>query len=111
MSKPDSREIFDRLYEVILDRRDHPGENSYVSSLYKRGLDKILSKVGEEAAEVVIAGKGGNAEEVVRETADLFFHVLVLFGHYDISPSLVLEELTRRFGISGIEEKNSRPKP
>ena len=111
MTKPDSREILDRLYEVIIGRRDNPTENSYVSSLYGRGLDKILSKIGEEAAETVIAGKGGNSDEVVRETADLFFHVLVLLGHYDLAPSLVLEELTRRFGVSGIEEKKNRPSP
>ena len=108
MSKPDSREILDRLYEVILGRRDNPTENSYVSSLYERGLDKILSKIGEEAAETVIAGKGGNPDEVVRETADLFFHVLVLLGHYNLPPSLVLEELRGRFGVSGIEEKKNR---
>jgi phosphoribosyl-ATP pyrophosphohydrolase len=108
MPKPDAREILDSLYEVIVQRRDNPAENSYVSSLFSRGLDKILSKIGEEATETAIAGKGGNRDEVVSETADLLFHVLVLLGHYDLPPSLVLEELRRRFGISGIEEKKSR---
>jgi len=109
MSQPDSSEILERLYEVILQRRDNPTENSYVSSLYGRGLDKILSKIGEEAAETVIAGKGGNPAEVVSETADLIFHVLVLLGHYDLPPSLILEELRKRFGVSGIAEKQNRP--
>ncbi len=108
MSKPDTREILDSLYEVIVQRRDNPAEDSYVSSLFSRGLDKILSKIGEEATETAIAGKGGNRDEVVSETADLLFHVLILLGHYDLPPSLVLEELKRRFGISGIEEKKSR---
>ena len=108
MSKPDAKEILDSLYEVIVQRRDNPEENSYVSSLYRRGLDKILSKIGEEATETAIAGKGGNRDEVVSETADLLFHVLVLLGHYDLPPTLVLEELMRRFGISGLEEKKSR---
>ena len=111
MSKNDSREILDRLYEVILQRRENPKENSYVTSLYRRGLDKILSKIGEEAAETVIAGKGGNPEEVVRETADLFFHVLVLLGHYDLPPTLILDELRKRFGVSGVEEKKNRANP
>ena len=111
MTKPDSREILDSLYEVILGRRDSPTENSYVSSLYRCGLDKILSKIGEEAAETVIAGKGGNPDEVVKETADLFFHVLVLLGHFNLPPDLILEELRRRFGVSGLEEKKNRPSP
>jgi phosphoribosyl-ATP pyrophosphohydrolase len=71
-------------------------------------LDKVLGKVGEEAAEVIIAGKGGKREEIIYETADLFFHVLVLLGVYDIEPEDVYNELHRRFGVSGIAEKESR---
>ena len=108
MPKPDASNILDSLYDVIVQRRDNPAEDSYVSSLFSRGLDKILSKIGEEATETAIAGKGGNPDEVVGETADLLFHVLVLLGHYDLPPSLILEELGRRFGISGLEEKKSR---
>jgi phosphoribosyl-ATP pyrophosphohydrolase len=74
----------------------------------QKGLDKILKKVGEEATEVVIAGKGGVREEIVYETADLFFHTLVLLGYQGIPLEAVYEELGRRFGISGIAEKASR---
>jgi phosphoribosyl-ATP pyrophosphohydrolase len=73
-----------------------------------KGIDKILKKVGEEATEVVIAGKGGTREEVISETADLLYHLLVLLGYRDISPTEVFDELGRRFGISGIEEKAAR---
>ena len=75
-----------------------------------QGIDKVLKKVGEEAAELVIAGKGGERQEIVYETADLIFHMLVLLGFYDIEPAEVYGELRRRFGVSGIEEKSSRDK-
>lgn len=101
--------ILDVLYQVIQERKANPAENSYTASLMGKGLDKILKKVGEEATELVIASKGGVAEEIVYETADLFFHTLVLLGYHDISPEKVYAELGRRFGVSGIEEKNSRP--
>ena len=100
--------ILDVLYQVILDRKDNPNENSYTASLMRKGLDTILKKVGEEATELVIAGKGGKSEEIIYETADLFFHTLVLLGYCDIKPEDVYAELGRRFGISGIEEKKSR---
>ncbi len=85
-------------------------DSSYVASLYARGLDTILKKVGEEATETVIAAKGGNVDEVIYETADLWFHTLVMLKHLDIEPEQVLNELDRRFGLSGIEEKASRSK-
>lgn len=100
--------ILDAVYQVILDRKANPSETSYTASLMRKGLDTILKKVGEEATELVIAGKGGTREQVVCETADLFFHTLVLLGYHDITPEAVYDELRRRFGISGIEEKNSR---
>jgi phosphoribosyl-ATP pyrophosphohydrolase len=100
--------ILDALYQVILDRKANPGENSYTSSLMQKGLDKILKKIGEEATEVVIAGKGGRNEEIVYESADLIYHLLVLLGYCGIPAEDVYGELRRRFGISGIEEKNSR---
>jgi phosphoribosyl-ATP pyrophosphohydrolase len=100
--------ILDAVYQVVLDRKANPSDSSYTASLMQKGLDKILKKLGEEATEVVIAGKGGVREEVVYETADLFFHTLVLLGYQGIPLEAVYDELRRRFGISGIEEKASR---
>jgi phosphoribosyl-ATP pyrophosphohydrolase len=74
----------------------------------KKGVDKILKKLGEEATEVVIAAKGGNRDEIIYETTDLIFHLLVMLGYHDIPPSAVYEELQRRFGTSGIAEKAAR---
>lgn len=102
-------QILDSIYRVILDRKTAPAESSYTASLLNKGLDKVLKKVGEEATELVIAGKGGSREEIVYETADLFFHILILLGYHDITPEEIYRELQRRFGVSGITEKNSRP--
>ncbi|PLX83859.1 MAG: phosphoribosyl-ATP diphosphatase [Desulfuromonas sp.] len=110
MNDERSEDILDAVYRVIRERRQNPTEKSYVASLYYKGLDKILGKVGEEATELAVAGKGGDPEEIVYEAADLFFHVLVLLGHYDLPPERIYAELRRRFGMSGIEEKQSRNK-
>jgi len=99
-----------KLAEVLEARKNSDPDSSYVASLYHAGTDKILKKLGEEATETVIAGKGGNREEIIYETADLWFHSLVLLSHNDISPQEILTELDRRFGLSGIEEKASRSK-
>ncbi len=104
----DSDDILQAVYQVILDRKAQPAESSYTSSLMQKGIDKILKKVGEEATEVVIAAKGGKRDEIVYETADLFFHLLVMLGFHDIPPEDVYSELRRRFGTSGIEEKAAR---
>lgn len=104
----DQIHILDAVYRVILERKANQAENSYTASLMRKGLDSVLKKVGEEATELVIAGKGGVAEEIVYETADLLFHALVLLGYHDIPVESVFDELRRRFGISGIDEKNSR---
>jgi len=101
--------ILDAVYQVVLDRKANPTDNSYTASLMKKGIDSILKKIGEEGTELVIAGKGGTRREIVCETADLFFHTLVLLGYRDIPPEEVYTELRRRFGVSGIDEKNSRP--
>ncbi|OGU15420.1 MAG: phosphoribosyl-ATP diphosphatase [Geobacteraceae bacterium GWC2_53_11] len=101
--------ILQEVYQVILDRKKNQSENSYTSSLMRGGIDKILKKIGEEATEVVIAAKGGTHDEIVYETADLVFHLLVLLGHQDIPPEAVYRELRRRFGTSGIAEKAARP--
>jgi len=100
--------ILDALYRVILSRKANPEEKSYTVSLFRKGIDTILKKTGEEATELVIAGKGGKREEIVYETADLLYHVLVLLGYYEIEPEEIYAELRRRFGISGITEKESR---
>jgi phosphoribosyl-ATP pyrophosphohydrolase len=100
--------ILDAVYQVILERKAKPSDTSYTAALMKKGLDTILKKIGEEGTELVIAGKGGTRQEIVCETADLFFHTLVLLGYHDIPPEAVYAELRRRFGISGIDEKNSR---
>ena len=107
--------IIDELANVLRARRDADPESSYVASLYDAGLNKILEKVGEEAIEVVIAGKdadmGSGAqprEELVKEVADLWFHSMVLLTHLDVPPQAVLEELASRFGIGGHEEKAAR---
>ena len=100
--------ILQALYEVILSRRGAAEDSSYTASLMQKGIDKVLKKLGEEATELVIAGKGGVREEIVYEAADLFFHTLVLLGYHDIPLDDVYAELRRRFGTSGIAEKNSR---
>ena len=104
------KDILDAVYHVIQDRRRNPTEKSYVHSLFTKGLDKILSKIGEEATETAVAGKGGDRDEVIYEVADLFFHTLILLGYYDLPPERIYAELRRRFGLSGIEEKESRTK-
>ena len=104
----EQQHILDAVYQVILDRKANHSDSSYTASLMQKGLDKILKKLGEEATEVVIAGKGGVREEIVYETADLFFHILVLLGYQDIPLEAIYDELRRRFGTSGIEEKASR---
>jgi len=104
-------DILQAVYQVIQERKANPSEKSYTASLMAKGIDTILKKLGEEATELVIAGKGGTRDEIVYETADLFFHTLVLLGYYDIPPDEVYAELRRRFGISGIAEKASRVPP
>ncbi len=101
-------DILDRLAEVIEARRDADPERSYVARLHARGLDTILKKVGEEAAETIIAAKGDDPAQVVYETADLWFHTLVMLSACGLGPGQVLAELERRFGLSGIEEKARR---
>jgi len=101
-------DILDAVYQVVQDRKQNPSEKSYVASLYAKGLDKILGKIGEEATEVAVAGKGGEVDEVVSEVADLWFHTLVLLRYYDLPPEKIYAELERRFGLSGLEEKASR---
>jgi phosphoribosyl-ATP pyrophosphohydrolase len=103
-----SAEIINELCRILRERKDADSTNSYVAGLYAKGTDHILKKVGEEAAELLIAGKGGDRGEIIHETADLWFHLLVLLTHCDVSPEQIFSELERRFGQSGLEEKASR---
>jgi len=105
---PAKADILDDVYRIVQQRRSQSADQSYVASLFAKGLDKILGKIGEEATETAVAGKGGDPEEVVSETADLLFHVLVLLGYYDLPPQRIYAELQRRFGVSGLTEKASR---
>jgi phosphoribosyl-ATP pyrophosphohydrolase len=102
--------VLERLEAVIAQRRAAGAAGaSYVASLERKGLDAILKKVGEEATEAVIAAKGGDKAALVHETADLWFHCLVMLSHRGVALADVLAELERREGTSGIDEKNSRP--
>jgi phosphoribosyl-ATP pyrophosphohydrolase len=101
-------DILNRLAELLEQRKADDPSSSYVAKLYAKGMDSILKKVGEEATETVIAAKGGNKEEIIYETADLWFHTLVMLAKADLKPQDILDELARREGLSGIDEKNAR---
>ncbi len=103
-------DVLEKLAEVLEARKQADPERSYVAGLYARGLDAILKKVGEEATETILAAKGNVREDLVYETADLWFHTLVMLAHQGLGPGDVLAELDRRFGLSGLEEKASRSK-
>lgn len=105
MTKDD---VLARLGEVIASRREADAATSYVASLFAKGEDAVLRKLAEETAEVVLAAKGGDKLNIVRETADLWFHSLVMLAWHGLRPEDVLAELRRREGISGIEEKAAR---
>lgn len=97
-----------RLAAVIESRRAGDPERSYVARLFSRGPDAMLKKVGEEATEVVMASKDGDAARVVAEVADLWFHTLLVLAHHGVAPADVLAELRRREGLSGLEEFAAR---
>jgi len=100
--------ILHRLAETIETRKQADAGSSYVAKLLQGGQDKILKKIAEESAETIMASKDGDGQHVVRETADLWFHCLVLLAHHNLSPEDVLQELEKREGISGITEKAAR---
>lgn len=104
-------DILDKLALVLEERKQAQPDSSYVAGLYAKGLDAILKKIGEEATETVLAAKDGNQEQIVYETADLWFHTLVLLASQGLGPGDVLAELDRRFGLSGLEEKRQREEP
>ena len=104
----DSSDIVKKLNAVIRDRVENPKPDSYVGKLVEKGEDKMLQKVGEEAVETILAAKSGDEAALVYESADLWFHLLVVFAARGIDPDLIWAELARRFGTSGLEEKRSR---
>ena len=104
------RDVLERLEAAIAARRAEDPATSYVAAVNAKGLDHILKKVGEEATEAVVAAKGGERAAIVHETADLWFHCLVMLAWHGIPVAEVLAELERREGRSGIEEKASRAK-
>ncbi len=103
-------DVLDRLSELLEQRKSADPATSYVAKLYAKGMDSILKKIGEEATETVLAAKGGNKDEIVYETADLWFHTLIMLAQAGLKPQDVLDELARREGLSGITEKENRSK-
>ena len=108
-----TNDVLEQLAQLLRDRKQADADSSYVASLHKKGLNKILEKVGEEAVETILAARdvaaGADAQSVIGETADLWFHSMVMLSHLDLSHEQVLEELRKRFNISGLAEKASRP--
>ena len=101
-------DTLERLADVIVARRGGDPARSYVARLFSKAPDGVLKKIGEEATETVMAAKDGDRARIVAETADLWFHCLVMLAQYDLRPADVLAELERREGLSGIDEKASR---
>lgn len=101
-------DVLARLAETIEARKRANPQESYVATLFAKGDNTILKKIGEEATETVLAGKDGDASRIVSEMADLWFHCLVLLARHGLEPQAVLDELARREGISGHAEKASR---
>ncbi len=107
---PQDSRILDVVYDIILQRKYNPPEKSYVHSLLQKGVGAINEKIMEEAGEVTEAGRDKQDADVIYESADLIFHLLVLLGYRGLEVTDVYKELARRFGVSGIEEKASRKK-
>ena len=101
-------DVLDRLTELLEARKSAAPESSYVAGLYAKGMDAILKKVGEEAAETIIAAKDGEPQAIIHETADLWFHCMVMLAQAGLQPQDVLDELARREGLSGLAEKAAR---
>lgn len=108
----DTRDVLDQLAQILAERKQASADTSYVASLHHKGLNKILEKVGEEAVETILAARdvesGGDSQALIGETADLWFHSLVMLSHLGLDHHQVLEELRKRFNISGLAEKASR---
>ena len=106
--------VITQLGDILEERKNASADSSYVASLYHKGLNKILEKVGEEAVETILAAKDAelsqDTSDVVYETADLWFHSLVALAKLGVRPEAVIDELARRFNMSGLDEKAARPK-
>ncbi|WP_113955285.1 phosphoribosyl-ATP diphosphatase [Arenicella xantha] len=108
MASMTSNDTLAQIHAILHERLDADPTSSYVASLYTKGLDAILKKIGEEATETVMAAKDGDTDKIVYEVADLWFHTMVLLAQQGLEPKQVIDELARRMGTSGITEKNSR---
>jgi len=101
-------DVLNRLAELLEQRKSADPQSSYVAKLYANGMDSILKKVGEEATETIMAAKDGDSQKIIYETADLWFHCMVMLAKAGLSPQDVLDELARREGLSGLAEKAAR---
>jgi phosphoribosyl-ATP pyrophosphohydrolase len=107
-------DVLAELTKILEQRKSSSSGESYVASLHAKGLNKILEKIGEEATETILAAKDfsennkAGKQAVINETADLWFHTMVMLSHLDLTPQQVLEELEKRFNMSGLKEKASR---
>ena len=101
-------DVLNRLAELLEQRKSADPQSSYVAKLYAKGMDSILKKVGEEATETIMAAKDGDPQKILYETADLWFHCMVMLAKAGLSPQDVLDELARREGLSGLVEKAAR---
>jgi phosphoribosyl-ATP pyrophosphohydrolase len=105
-----SAAILEHLFTVVAERKDADPENSYTARLYAKGIKKIAQKLGEEAVETVVAAVAESDERLVRESADLLYHLMVLWSAKGVAPEAVWAELERRFGTSGLAVKEARKK-
>lgn len=110
MSEPTSQQVLEDLYQTIKSRKGGDHKKSHTAKLFKKGRTKICKKFGEEAVEVVVAALSQARHDVINESSDALYHLLVLWAEMGIEPDEVWAELQSRVGISGIVEKNSRPK-
>ena len=101
-------DVLQRLAKLLEQRKSADPQSSYVAKLYAKGMDSILKKVGEEATETIMAAKDGDPQKIIYETADLWFHCMVMLAKAGLSPQDVLDELARREGLSGLVEKAAR---
>ncbi|MGY6274470.1 phosphoribosyl-ATP diphosphatase [Methylomonas sp. MgM2] len=101
-------DVLQQLADVLEQRKQQSPDQSYVAGLYAKGLDHILKKIGEEATETVLAAKDGDKDKIIYETADLWFHSMVMLSYQGLGPQHVINELQRRFGLSGLQEKAQR---
>ncbi|GAA5018360.1 bifunctional phosphoribosyl-AMP cyclohydrolase/phosphoribosyl-ATP diphosphatase HisIE [Acinetobacter puyangensis] len=114
-AKSEQVDVLTHLGQLMQQRKAADADHSYVASLYKKGINKILEKIGEESTETILAAKDyatlaseENKNDVIYETADIWFHSIIMLGYFDLDPQLVLDELARRQGLSGLQEKASR---